>query len=152
MTEEVRIDPHAAVEEYKPQVLDRDWGQEVFIAQTDRYLGKLLKMKAGTAGGLQFHVEKDETFYLFEGEAEIEYDDGTGTLHTVRMTPGMSFHAQPGAAHRTNALTDCIFIETSTPHYDDRVHCEDRYGRGNPTGGLPSTWTTDDGVTYRRTG
>ena len=47
------------IEAYTPKTLTRDWGDEVFIAETPQYLGKILRMKAGTRGGLQYHVEKD---------------------------------------------------------------------------------------------
>lgn len=149
---EVAVDNTQTVQAFTPEVHEREWGQEIFIARTPHYLGKLLVMKAGTAGGMQFHVEKYETFYLQSGQAEVEYDDGKGSIVTVQMAPGQSFQVPPGAVHRTTAITDCVFIETSTPHYDDRVHAEHLYGRGNPTGGLPSTWLTDDGRSYRRIG
>src|SRR5688572_15579986 len=40
----------------------REWGEEILIAQGDGYIGKKLLMKAGKAGGLQYHREKEETF------------------------------------------------------------------------------------------
>jgi len=116
----------------------RTWGREVLIAQTPHYLGKLLYMNAGTAGGLQVHREKDETFFLFSGEAFVDTDPGTGTLQRLRMMPGESYHIPPGAVHRVEAITDCIFFEVSTPHFNDRVRMETRYGLPE-IGGLPTT-------------
>jgi mannose-6-phosphate isomerase-like protein (cupin superfamily) len=125
---------------YAPQVLARPWGEEIFIAQTPRYLGKLLQMRAGTAGGLQYHVEKDETFYLLSGSALVDSVIG-GTLVRQPMGAGQAFHIPPGAVHRVTAVTDCVFVETSTPHYDDRVRVEAAFGEPD-TGGLPTTWPT----------
>ena len=128
------------VEPFTPQVLDRVWGQEIFVAETPHYLGKLLKMRAGTAGGLQIHVDKDETFYLHSGRALVDYDPGNGSIVSVQMEPGEAYHIPPGAVHRVRALTDCEFFEASTPHYDDRVRMEGHYGvpvLGAP--GLPTT-------------
>ena len=126
------------IDRYTPKVLTRDWGEEVFIAETPSYLGKLLKMKAGTKGGLQFHTEKDETFYLLSGQAVVRSDDGTGELIVARMWPGESYHIPPGAPHQVEAVTDCLFFEASTPHYDDRVRVEQDYGLP-ADGGLPTT-------------
>lgn len=139
-----------SIEEYLPEVFERDWGTETFIARTPHYLGKLLRMNAGTRGGLQCHVEKDETFYLLWGEAQVEYDPGDGVLVTIRMKPGQSFRIPPKAIHRTTALTECLFIETSTPVYDDRYHAESHYGLAEETGGLPSTWDLVDGEFVKR--
>lgn len=120
------------------ETLERSWGEEIFIAQTPQYLGKVLQMRAGTKGGLQYHLEKDETFYLLSGSAWVRSDDGTGQLMQVVMHPGESYHIPPGAPHQVEAIEDCVFLEASTAHYDDRVRCEDLYGL--PTGGgLPST-------------
>ena len=132
-----------SIESYAPRVLVRDWGEELFIAETPHYLGKLLKMGAGTQGGLQYHVEKDETFYLLSGQALVECETirnsaGELALTTIPMSTGESYHIPPGAVHRVTAVTDCVFVEASTPHYEDRVHVERLYGLPE-TGGLPTT-------------
>lgn len=127
-----------SIERFEPQVWPRDWGEEILVAATDDYLGKVLKMVAGTKGGLQYHVEKDETFYLLSGRAIVRFDDGTGTLVHVTMTPGESYHIPTGAPHQVEAIEDCVFIEASTPHFDDRVRVEYDYGL-REGGGLPTT-------------
>lgn len=127
------------IERFEPyDVGERTWGREVLIAHTPHYTGKILYMKAGHAGGLQYHVEKDETFHLVSGEALVDYDDGTGALVQLLMEPGMSVHVPPGAPHRVTAVSDCVFFEASTPHFDDRVRVEREYGERD-TGGLPTT-------------
>ena len=122
------------IEKYEPKILERVWGQEIFVAETEFYLGKVLKMRAGTAGGLQRHVEKDETFYLLEGEALVTSDDGSGELEMRVMLPGESYHIPAGAPHKVDAIKDCLFFEASTPHYDDRIRMEEHYGLETPTG------------------
>lgn len=137
------------IEKYQPKVLERDWGQEIFLCETDEYLVKMLRMKAGTRGGLQRHIEKRESFYLLSGEAWVEYDDGDHNIIGVYMYPHETYDIPPGAVHRVEAITNCVFIEGSTPHYDDRYHAESEYGLAEETGGLPSTWELVDGE-YRR--
>ena len=125
------------IERFAPQVWPRHWGHEILFAHTPTYIGKVLRMKAGTAGGLQYHVEKEETFYLLDGVAYVD-SDVDGKLERVKMTPGQSYHIPPGAVHRVTAITDCVFVEASTPHFDDRVRCEAQYGEPE-VGGLPTT-------------
>lgn len=116
----------------------RTWGTELLIADTPHYIGKLMTMKAGAAGGLQYHVEKDETSYLLSGQAWLYTDTGDGTLTRFLLNPGTSVRIPPGAVHKVEAITDCVFVEASTPHFDDRVRVEERYGRTD-TDGLPTT-------------
>ena len=125
------------IEPFRPRALERDWGEELIVAETPKYLGKVLTMRAGTKGGLQYHTEKDETFYLVSGEAAVRFDPGDG-LEVVWMWAGESYHIPPGAVHQVEAVTDCVFFETSTPHHDDRVRVEAQYGLPED-GGLPST-------------
>jgi mannose-6-phosphate isomerase-like protein (cupin superfamily) len=120
------------------EVGPREWGSEVLIALTPQYMGKVLYMKAGTAGGLQYHREKVETFYLHSGEAIVTTDRGDGILTAIRMVPGEAYHIPAGAVHKVTAVTACVFFEVSTPVFDDRVRCEETYGL-KADGGLPTT-------------
>jgi quercetin dioxygenase-like cupin family protein len=45
------------------------------------------------------------------------------------MGPGDSIHVPPKTVHRMTAIEDCDILEASTPHLDDVVRLEDRYGR-----------------------
>jgi len=120
------------------EVGPRDWGHEVLIAKTPQYIGKVLHMKKGTAGGLQYHREKVETFYLHEGEAVVTTDRGDGILTDIHMVPGEAYHIPAGAVHKVTAVTNCVFFEVSTPVFNDRVRCEETYGL-KVEGGLPTT-------------
>lgn len=127
------------IELFAPYIVGpRDWGEEVVVAQTDQYLGKVLNMRAGTAGGLQMHREKMETFFLYSGSAYVDYDKGDGTLTRMVMSAGMSVHVPPGSVHRVTAITDSTFFEVSVPIFNDRVRMEEVYGE-TQKGGLPST-------------
>ena len=128
-----------SIEVFDPRDLGtRSWGREILVAETDHYLGKMLKMKAGHAGGLQYHRTKIESFHLVYGEARVDYDDGTGHLVSLVMMPGMTVHVPAGAPHRVLAVEKCLFFEVSTPVFDDRVRVEDEYGEPD-TSGLPTT-------------
>ena len=49
-------------------IVPKPWGHEVIWARTDRYVGKLLHIKAGHALSVQYHNRKDETIHLLSGE------------------------------------------------------------------------------------
>ena len=116
----------------------REWGDEIVIAQSDCYLGKILNMRAGAAGGLQMHRRKMETFFLYSGSAYVDYDKGDGKLTRLVMSAGMTVHVPPMSVHRVTAITDSTFFEVSVPVFGDRVRMETVYGEPE-TGGLPTT-------------
>ncbi len=42
-----------------PYRVDKPWGYELIWARTDRYVGKVLHVKAGHVLSLQYHNKKD---------------------------------------------------------------------------------------------
>ena len=117
----------------------RLWGKEILIGLVSKkYSIKKLIMKAGFKGGLQYHRKKDECGYLLSGKLLIRYDDGSGSLNNKILKAGDCFHLPPGFVHQEEALTDCEIIEISTPHFNDRVRVEKKYGIKCEEG-LPTT-------------
>ena len=53
--------------------VDKPWGHELIWAHTDRYVGKVLHIKAGEALSLQYHRHKDETVMVLRGRMRFEY-------------------------------------------------------------------------------
>jgi len=107
--------------------VEKPWGHELHWAKTDRYVGKVLHVKAGHALSLQYHNKKDETIYLYSGRMLFEIErDG---LTKREMRPGDAVHVTPRTVHRMTAIEDCDIFEVSTPELDDVVRLEDRYGR-----------------------
>ena len=51
-----------------PYRVDKPWGYELIWARTDRYVGKILHVKAGHVLSLQYHNLKDETMHVLRGE------------------------------------------------------------------------------------
>ena len=110
--------------------VSKPWGHETIWAHTDRYVGKILHIKAGQALSVQYHERKDETVYLLRGEMKywVQLPDDT-ELRDQRLTTGQSFRITPGTIHYMEAVTDCDVLEASTPELDDVVRIKDRYGR-----------------------
>jgi len=116
----------------------RTWGEELLIIDTPSYIGKLLTMRAGGAGNLQVHREKDEASFLLYGSAWVYTDPGTGKIERFKLNAGAAIHIPPGAVHKVEAITDCGFFECSTPHFNDRQRVETAYGLPEADG-LPTT-------------
>ncbi|HET7565747.1 MAG TPA: cupin domain-containing protein [Gemmatimonadaceae bacterium] len=111
-------------------IVEKPWGHEVIWAHTDRYVGKVLHIKAGHALSVQYHERKDETISLLSGEMIFRVRNGSGeALQDVRLEPGQAFRITPGTVHQMEAVTDCEVLEASTPDLDDVVRLSDRYGR-----------------------
>ena len=111
--------------------VSKPWGHELIWAKTDRYVGKILHIKAGQALSVQYHNEKDETVHLLTGEIiyRVQRAGDTQEMEEVRLGAGDSFRLAPGTIHQMEAVTDCDVLEVSTPHLDDVVRLSDRYGR-----------------------
>ena len=108
--------------------VDKPWGHEIVWAETERYVGKILHIRAGQRLSRQYHEVKDETFLVQSGEMDLEVGAGD-MLRTLRMKPNDSFHCPPKTIHRMVAVTDVDVIEVSTPELGDVVRLEDAYGR-----------------------
>lgn len=112
-----------------PRRVEKPWGWELVWADTELYVGKLLFIRSGEALSLQYHERKDESWLVHEGRARLELGEPGGELEEVEIAPGDAFRYRPGTVHRVTALEDTLVLEVSTPHLDDVVRVEDRYGR-----------------------
>ena len=120
----------------------RPWGEEILLSLIPKKISlKILKIKKGMQGGIQFHHKKDECGYLISGKLKVRYDPGNGKLKEKILTKGQSFYFPQGSIHQEIALTNCEIIEASTPYFNDRVRVDGKYGF--EVKGLPSTKKKD---------
>ncbi len=116
----------------------RRWGKEMLLSLIPNVLSlKLLEIKKGHKGGIQFHHKKNECGYILSGKLLIRYDKGNQKLSKKILKPGDVFHFPPGAIHQEEAITNCKILEASSPHFNDRVRVDKLYGF--PVTGLPTT-------------
>jgi mannose-6-phosphate isomerase len=120
----------------QPKRVEKPWGHELWWAHSEKYVGKLLHVKAGFQLSLQYHVKKDETIHLWSGEMVLVLQEGGKLVDhpmrpgdSYRVKPGESYHVRPGTVHRMRAVTDCDVLEVSTPEVEDVVRVQDDYGR-----------------------
>jgi mannose-6-phosphate isomerase len=111
--------------------VEKPWGHEIIYGVTERYVGKVIFIRAGEQLSLQFHRRKDEIIYVHSGRIELEVGEPGRTPDVEVVGPGRAFHFEPGVVHRWKALEDSTVLEVSTPELDDVVRLEDRYGRAD---------------------
>ena len=111
------------------RIVDKPWGHEEIWAETARYAGKFLIIRAGEELSRQYHEKKEETVCVLTGRLRLEI--GARPNVEVRyLDPGEAFHVAPGTVHRFAADdVDVRLVEVSTPELDDVVRLEDRYTR-----------------------
>jgi mannose-6-phosphate isomerase len=110
--------------------VEKPWGHEIWWAQTGDYAGKLLVIDSGHRLSVQLHREKDESSYLLSGRLRLTHGQSEAELEEREIGPGESWRIEPGVIHTVEALEDSVVLEVSTPHLDDVVRLDDRYGRG----------------------
>ena len=112
-----------------PYRVDKPWGYELIWARTDRYVGKILHVKAGHVLSLQYHNMKDETMHVLRGELILRTRAGE-ELVARAFKAGESVHIPARLIHQIEAVVDSDVLEASTAELDDLVRLQDRYGRG----------------------
>jgi mannose-6-phosphate isomerase len=114
--------------------VDKPWGYEIIWAETPSYVGKIIHINQGERLSLQYHEVKEETIFLSRGRMQLEHFTKGESRKIFEMGPGDAFHIPPRLRHRMIAVEDCEVFEVSTPHLDDVVRLEDRYGRAASEG------------------
>ncbi len=106
------------------RVVEKPWGQEYIWAETERYAGKLLFVRAGHSLSLQYHERKMESMWVLAGAGTLEVDGRPRAI-----SPGSTITILPGTLHRLTAQVDLSVLEVSSPELDDVVRVQDIYGR-----------------------
>jgi quercetin dioxygenase-like cupin family protein len=97
----------------------KGWGEEVIFANDELYCGKLLIFRKGAKSSMHYHLVKDETWYVAEGEFIHRWvDTEIGQHHEQRLSPGDVVRHVSGQPHQVEALTDGTIFEVSSQHFD----------------------------------
>ena len=97
----------------------KGWGHEVIFVNNELYCGKLLVFKKGCKFSMHYHMIKDETWYVNEGEFIYRWiDTEIGETKETILKVRDSVRQFPGMPHQLEALTDGVVFEVSTQHFD----------------------------------
>ena len=100
--------------------IPKGWGSEIIFENNELYCGKLLKFKKGAKVSMHYHLIKDETWYVKEGEFLYRYiNTNDASIIEVNLKEGDTVRQLPGQPHQLEALTDGVIFEVSTQHFDE---------------------------------
>jgi mannose-6-phosphate isomerase-like protein (cupin superfamily) len=98
----------------------KGWGREIIFVNNELYCGKLLVFKQGAKFSMHYHMIKDETWYVDEGEFIYRWiDTETAIVNEQHLKVGDSVRQRPGQPHQLEAITDGVVFEVSTQHFDE---------------------------------
>jgi len=101
------------------KVVPKGWGKEIWIANNDKYCGKILCMDRGKGFSDHFHINKTETFYVLCGFGTLILREKDGREYTYQLEKGMCIDITPGLMHEIKASCYLELMEVSTHHEDE---------------------------------
>lgn len=111
------------------KIIEKPWGYEKWIEVNNYYVVKELFMKENNSCSLQYHEKKYESFYIVKGKLRFDVGETKDSLTEIILNEGDFYTIKPLTIHRMSAITDCVYIESSTNFLDDVIRLEDKYGR-----------------------
>jgi mannose-6-phosphate isomerase-like protein (cupin superfamily) len=98
------------------------WGEMHTIFEGDNYTVKRIFMRANTQSSLEYHVKKEESYYIEKGRLKVGLRVGRAENKSVILNEGDIFHIPVGLMHMRIAEEDVIIIEVSTKDDDSDSH------------------------------
>jgi mannose-6-phosphate isomerase-like protein (cupin superfamily) len=101
------------------QEVQKGWGKEIWLANNDKYCGKILKFNAGSKFSMHYHVDKEETFYILDGHLKLKYFDLSNAEEKIQdLYSGDIVDIPQFNPHKIEAVKESTIIEISTHHED----------------------------------
>ncbi len=114
--------------------IEKPWGYELhWVAEDAPYIGKILHINSGARLSLQIHDEKQESWFIINGQAKVLWDNNKGELIETPLQPGQGYSTKIGQRHRLIGVTNCDIVEVSTPERGTTWRLEDDYSRPDET-------------------
>ena len=98
--------------------LEKYWGHIKTIFLSDDFTLKTVFMKANTQSSMEYHVKKDEYYYIVSGKLKVGLRIGRAKNTSIILKEGDVFHIKPGLMHMRIALEDTTIIEWSNKDDD----------------------------------
>jgi len=114
----------------QPEVHEKGWGRELWIANSRLYCGKILELNRGKQCIIHDHNIKFETFCILEGlvEMRLYYQGYPGEPTVLEMQEGDTIDIPRHLPHQFYGLEDSRILEISTQHFEEDSH---RYVKGD---------------------
>lgn len=111
----------------KPYEDKRPWGEELWIKGQSPSMVKVITVFPDQALSLQYHKNRDEYWYIIQGDGKAIVDNTETDLH-----PGVDCFVSRNQKHRIiGGKEKLVLLELTFGEFDenDIVRLEDRYGR-----------------------
>ena len=106
----------------KGKRFEKAWGHELWIANNEKYCGKLLVFKKGGRFSMHYHLKKEETWYISKGifEMSLINTENAEHLQPIKLIEGDCVHINQGQPHQMLAITEgATIFEVSSTHFDE---------------------------------
>lgn len=98
----------------------KGWGEEVWIVNNEKYCGKLLKFNEGAEFSMHYHIKKEETWCVLEGQLVLKYYNlATAEEKEMNLIVGDVVHIKPCVPHKLIAIQKSSIMEVSTQHFEE---------------------------------
>lgn len=101
---------------------DKYWGWIKTCSATNDFTLKHIFMYKGSQSSLEYHIKKDENYYILSGRLKVGLRIGRAENREVILNEGNIYHIPPGLMHMRIALEDTRIIEWSNRDDDSDSH------------------------------
>ena len=102
--------------------VDKYWGNMKTLFENDQYTVKRIFMKKGTQSSMEYHIDKEESYYIESGKLKIGTRIGRAKNTSLILNENDVFNIPVGFMHMRIALEDTVIIEFSTLDNDGDSH------------------------------
>ena len=103
-------------------IREKYWGKITSVCTLENCTLKVIDMKANTQSSLEFHTQKDETYYILSGKVKLGIRYGRGQNKSVLLEKGDVYHVPKGVMHMRMSLEDSVIIEIASNDTDADSH------------------------------
>ena len=104
------------------KIEEKYWGKIVNACRLENCSLKIIEMKENTQSSLEFHTQKDETYYILSGKVKLGLRVGRGLNTSVVLNEGDVYHVPKGLMHMRISLEDSVIIEIASNDTDEDSH------------------------------
>lgn len=112
----------------KKKFTKKPWGYEILLEINDNFMFKKLFMKKKHRCSLQYHNKKTESVFVLKGILNVVIKN-KHKIKNIILKANDNILIKKKTIHRMEAITDCEYLEASTPEKDDVIRLEDDYKR-----------------------
>lgn len=101
------------------QIVTKAWGYENIFVNNEKYCGKILHFNKTSCFSMHFHIQKEETWFIYSGKFLMKYIDTTNAnILEITLEKGDIITNKIGQPHQLFCIEEGDIFEVSTQHFD----------------------------------